>query len=156
MQDGSSSTSATASNATSTNPISQAFSSLDTNSDGTLSQSELETAIENAGGTASEADAVYSALGGTSTNGISESSFAKAAQAGGPPPPPDGGTGGHYHHHYGDNSSSSQSASNEAAQIFSSLGISQNGSISEGELASALDAMSSTGSSATTTTSANN
>jgi Ca2+-binding EF-hand superfamily protein len=100
MQDGMSSSTAATSN--SSNPIGQVFASIDTNGDGSISQSELETAIENAGGTASEADGVYAALGGTST-----------------------------------------STSDEAAQIFSSLGVSQNGSISESQLASALGGISS-------------
>jgi len=144
----------------STNPISQAFSSLDTDGDGTISQSELETAIENAGGTAADADTVFSALGGTSTSGISESAFTQAAQAGAPPPPPDGGPGGpggakgHHHHHH--NGQASGSASDEAAQIFSSLQTNQDGTVSDDVLASALGLTTSTDTSSSTTTSSSN
>ena len=142
------------------NPISQAFSSLDTDGDGTISQSELESAIENAGGTAQDADTVFSALGGTSSSGISESAFTQAAQAGGPPPPPDGGPGGsggtkgHHHHHH--NSQASGTASDEAAQILSSLQTNQDGTVSDDTLASALGLTTSTDTSSSTATSSSN
>jgi Ca2+-binding EF-hand superfamily protein len=130
---------ASGSSTTGSDPIAQAFSALDTDGDGSISQSELETGIENAGGTSDEADAIFSALGGTSTSGISESSFASAAQAGAPPPPGGpggpGGAHGHHHHHHG---SGSSSASDDASQIFSAIDSNDDGSISEDELASAL------------------
>jgi Ca2+-binding EF-hand superfamily protein len=124
-------------------PVSQAFSSLDTDGDGSISQSELETAITNAGGTAGEADTVYSALGGTSDSGISQASFASAAQAGAPNGPPPGGPppGGHHHHHH------SGSASSSASSIFNALDTNQDGSVSADELSSALGTTSTSGSS---------
>jgi Ca2+-binding EF-hand superfamily protein len=122
-------------------PFQQAFASIDTDGDDSISQSELETAVENAGGTASQADTLYTALGGTDSSGISESQFASDAQAGGPPPggPPPGGPGGasgHHHHHHG--GSSSTDASDEASQLMRALDTNGDGTISESELSTAL------------------
>ena len=132
-----SATSSTDASGTGNDPIAQAFSALDTNGDGSISQSELETGIENVGGTSDEADAIFSALGGSSSTGISESGFASAAQAGAPPGGPGGpgGAHGHHHHHHGGGSSS---AANDSSQIFSAIDSNDDGSISEDELASAL------------------
>ena len=137
------------SSAASSDPFAQAFSKIDTDGDGAISQSELETAVQNAGGTADEADTVYSALGGSSSTGISEDSFAQAAQAGGPPPggPPPGGAHGHHHHH---GSGASASASDTAAQAFSSLDTNQDGSVSPDELAAAFGSSTTSGASAAT------
>jgi Ca2+-binding EF-hand superfamily protein len=137
------------SSSTQSDPFSQAFSSLDTDSDGTISQSELESAIQNAGGTADEADTVFSALGGTDTSGISEDTFKQAALAGGPPPggphggpnggpppgPPPGG-----------------SVSDAASGIFATLDSNQDGSVSTDELNSALSANSGTSSGSSSST----
>jgi Ca2+-binding EF-hand superfamily protein len=112
-------------------PIAQAFSGLDTNGDGTISQSELESAIENAGGTADQADTVFSALGGTSSSGISQDAFKQAAMAGRPE--------GHHGHHHGDHGGPPpDAASASASGIFSSIDSNQDGSISSNELSTAL------------------
>jgi Ca2+-binding EF-hand superfamily protein len=115
-------------------PLQQAFSSIDTNGDGAISQSELETTIQNAGGTASQADSVYSALGGSDSAGISESQFASAAQAGGPPPggPPPGGAHGHHRH------GSSDSLSDASTKVFNALDANKDGTVSADELAAGL------------------
>jgi len=72
-----------------TNPASQLasdlFSSIDTDGDGVISKSELETAVTNAGGSTDEADAFYAKLDPDNTGSVSESAFAQALQ---PPPPP--------------------------------------------------------------------
>jgi Ca2+-binding EF-hand superfamily protein len=132
-------------------PLSQAFTSLDTNGDGTLSQSELETAIQNAGGTADEADTVFSALGGTASSGITEGSFAQAAQQAGPPPGGPGGPQG-AHHHHGHHHAQSQDASASADSIFSAMDTNGDGSVSTDELTAALQGT--TGSSGTASGSA--
>ena len=70
----SSATSGLASNASTANdPVQQAFSSIDTDGDGTISQTELESFIQNQGGTAAQADALYQGLGGSDGSGISQS-----------------------------------------------------------------------------------
>jgi hypothetical protein len=43
------------------NPLQQAFSQMDSDGDGSISKSELETVVKNAGGTANEADTIYAA-----------------------------------------------------------------------------------------------
>lgn len=117
------------------NPLSQTFTSIDTDGDGSISQSELEAAIEGAGGTADEADSVYSALGGTSTAGISESTFDDAAKAAAPQGGP-GGAQGHHHHH-GGGGGGTESASDQTQQVFSPLDTNQDGVVSEDELLAA-------------------
>jgi Ca2+-binding EF-hand superfamily protein len=127
-----------------TDPISQAFSSLDADGDGNLSQSEMEKAITNAGGTTQQADAVYSALGGTSDTGISKTAFTDAAK-GGMPPPPMGGPGGQ---------GGPKSASDITNDIFSSLQTNQDGAVSDNAFASALSSASGGSSSTDSTSSA--
>lgn len=73
-----------------TDPVSKLFTAMDSDSDGSVTKSELESYIQNAGGTADEADNLYSQLT-TSDSGISQSDLASAA----PPAPPPGGHGGH-------------------------------------------------------------
>ena len=121
-----------------TDPFQKAFSSMDANGDGTISQSELESVVTSAGGTAAQADTVYTALGSSSSTGISESQLASAAQAGGPPPggPPPGGPGGAHRHHHGDSSSSSEA--DQASQIFSALDTNGDGTVSASELSASL------------------
>ena len=83
--------SSSASSSTSANPIASLFSSMDTDGNGTVSQSEFESYIENLGGTSSEADALYSQLDQGSTSGLTEQQLAQdATQYGAPmaPPPP--------------------------------------------------------------------
>ena len=84
--------SSSTSSSTSANPIASLFSSMDTDGNGTVSQSEFESYIENLGGTSNEADALYSQLDQGSTSGLTEQQLAQdATQYGppmGPPPPP--------------------------------------------------------------------
>jgi Ca2+-binding EF-hand superfamily protein len=82
---------------TTANPIASFFSSLDTDGNGSISQSEFESFIENLGGTQSQADTLYSQLtqnssnssnSSSSTNGLTEQQLAQDAFGYGPPPPP--------------------------------------------------------------------
>jgi len=76
------------------NPISSFFSSLDTDGNGSISESEFERFIENLGGTQSQADTLYSQLtqnssdSSSSTSGLTEQQLAQDAFGYGPPPPP--------------------------------------------------------------------
>jgi hypothetical protein len=67
---------------------------MDTNDDGSVSQSEMESYVEGVGGTQGQADALYSALNQSGTSGLTQSDFAAAA-----PSSPPQGMGGHRHHH---------------------------------------------------------
>lgn len=133
---GSDPSSSTASDQSGTDPISQAFSSMDADGDGTLSQSEMETAITDAGGTAEQADAVYSALGGTSDTGISESAFTEAAMDGMPPPPPGGMPGSMSTE---DTSSSDDDDDDTSSDSTSAIDTNGDGAISQSELTEYLE-----------------
>ena len=74
---------------TTANPISSFFSSLDTDGNGSISQSEFENFIEKLGGTQNEADTLFSQLTqNNNANGLSEQQLAQDAFGYGPPPPP--------------------------------------------------------------------
>lgn len=73
---------------TASDAVGNLFSSMDADSDGSVSQSELESYLGSVGGTTDQADTLYSLLAGDS-EGISESEMSSAA----PPPPPPGGGG---------------------------------------------------------------
>ena len=53
------------------------FSKIDANGDGTVSQSELETAVTKAGGTTKSADALYAALDPNNSGSVSKQQFAQ-------------------------------------------------------------------------------
>ncbi|HLH98284.1 MAG TPA: EF-hand domain-containing protein [Xanthobacteraceae bacterium] len=64
------------------------FSSVDTNGDGNITQTELEQAVTAAGGTTAGADALYAQLDPSGTGSVSEQQFVSALQA----PAPGGNT----------------------------------------------------------------
>ncbi|HZZ80365.1 MAG TPA: EF-hand domain-containing protein [Gemmataceae bacterium] len=123
MSDGSSSTATTTSSGSS--PLDQVFSAMDTNGDGTVSQSEMETYLEQQGATQGQADAMYASLDQSGSNGISESQMQSALQQGGQVH-----HGGGHHHHHGVSGSSSGSAADALEQAMDSNG---NGSVDETE-----------------------
>ena len=53
------------------------FNKIDTNSDGSITQSELEKAVTSAGGTSQSADALYALLDPNNTGSVSEQQFAQ-------------------------------------------------------------------------------
>lgn len=87
------STTATASTSTMVNPLSQLFSAMDSDGDGSVSESEMESYIETQGGTQNQADALYAQLDQNGSNGISRQQLAD-------PVPASGAGGGHRHHHH--------------------------------------------------------
>lgn len=123
MSDGSSSTATTSSGSS---PLDQVFSAMDTNGDGTVSQSEMETYLEQQGATQGQADAMYASLDQSGSNGISESQMQSALQQGGQV---HHGGGGHHHHH-GVSGSSSGGAADALEQAMDSNG---DGSVDETE-----------------------
>jgi Ca2+-binding EF-hand superfamily protein len=68
------------------------FSQIDGNGDGAISQSELEQAVTNAGGTKAGADALYAKLDPNGTGSVSEQQFAQSLNQAMPH---------HHHHHHG-------------------------------------------------------
>src|SRR6202012_4944532 len=98
QQSGSDTSSSGDSSSSSSDAVQSLFTAMDSDGDGTVSQSELEGYIEQQGGTQSEADSLYSMLDPSgSSSGISESTLAGDAPqgppSGGPPPggmPPGG------------------------------------------------------------------
>ena len=97
----------------SSDPVQQLFSAMDSDGDGEVSQSEMESYVEKQGGTQEQADSLFGALTQTNpANGISESRMASAvsqAQRAGRAP------GDHHHHH------ESGGANNQADALASSL-----------------------------------
>jgi Ca2+-binding EF-hand superfamily protein len=137
MQQSTSSTSATdsddstsATGTTGDNPMSKLFSAMDSDSDGSVTQSELESYITNAGGTTDEADQLYSQLASNSDSGITESDLANAA----PPPRPHGG-------HGPDGPPPSDKTSDSAgSDLVSALDTDGDGTVSQDELSTYLTA----------------
>jgi Ca2+-binding EF-hand superfamily protein len=68
------------------------FAQIDSNGDGTISQSELEQAVTKAGGTKEAADALYAKLDPNGTGSVSEQQLAQSLF---------GALPHHHHHHHG-------------------------------------------------------
>ncbi len=78
------------------------FSQIDSNGDGSISQSELEQAVTTAGGTKAAADALYAKLDPNGTGSVSEQQFAQSlAQAGLSQAGLSQSMPHHHHHHHG-------------------------------------------------------
>lgn len=93
--------SASTSIATANDPLSQLMSAMDTDGDGEISQSEMESYVQtNLGGTASQADSLFSALNNGSTGNLTQTQLQSDLQNAGPPGGP-GGARGHHHHQRG-------------------------------------------------------
>lgn len=135
QQSSDSSSQTSSSSSSSSDPVQNLFSAMDSNSDGTVSQSELESYIENEGGTQSEADSLYTQLNQSgSSNGISEKQLASEAPPAPPPgPPPGGGNGGPPGQ---SGATSSTSSSDLGSEIVQALDTSGTGSVSKSEFES--------------------
>lgn len=84
---------------TASTPLNQLFSAIDSNGDGTISESELENFIEKNGGTQSEADQIYGALTQNGANPLTQTQLAQDMQQASPFAM--GAMHGHHHHHHG-------------------------------------------------------
>jgi Ca2+-binding EF-hand superfamily protein len=109
------------------------FTAMDSDGDGTVSQTELEGYIEQQGGTQNEADSLYSMLDPSGGSGISESTLAGDAPQGPPPggPPPGGMSGPHHGGMHG-----AHSASDVANSLLQSMDSDSDGSVSQSEFES--------------------
>jgi Ca2+-binding EF-hand superfamily protein len=96
------------------------FSQIDSNGDGSITQSELEQAVTKAGGTKEAADALYAKLDPKGTGSVSEQQFSQSLSQAMP----------HHHHHHHDadatasasDGSSPGSASDALTSLFNADG----------------------------------
>lgn len=134
------------------------FNGMDSDGNGAVSQSELESYVTAKGGTANEADGLYTMLtnSGDSSSGISKDDLMSQM-----PPPPSGPPPGHMQSASGANGlaahldinsdgqiskdefadfiSANGGTSDEAQADFSALGSSQNGTVSTSDFAKLVD-----------------
>ena len=125
----SSSSASTLSASSAQDPVQSLFSAMDSDGDGTVSQSEMEGFIQKKGGTQSEADTLYGMLTKDGSTELTETQLASQA----PPPPggPEGVGGGHHrgHHHQ-------VSSSDGADALMQALDTDSNGAVDQNELTS--------------------
>ena len=116
----------------SADPVQNLFNAMDTDGDGSVSQSEMESYLENAGATQGQADALYTSLNPNgSSAGVTESEMASAA--------PTQGAMGHHHHHHHAGGAGGASGS-PADTLMSLLDGNQDGSVSQDEFSSVVTA----------------
>jgi Ca2+-binding EF-hand superfamily protein len=78
-------------------PLKQLMSAMDSDDDGTVSQTEMENYIQKQGGTAAQGDALFSALNQGGTGNLTQATLASDLQQAQAQP---AGGGGHHHHHH--------------------------------------------------------
>lgn len=86
------------------------FSKLDTDGDGTISQSEFETAATNAGASKDVADAVFAKIDANGDGSVSQSELTKADHG-----------GGHHHHHHVEGGGGAQGSGGSGQSALDSL-----------------------------------
>lgn len=118
----------------SSDSVQSLFSAMVSDASGAVSQNELESYIEQQGGTQKQADTLYSMLASSSKDGITESDLASNAPQGPPPGPPPGMTGlppmGQ------DGTSSSGFANDVGSALLKALDTNGDGSVSKSEFES--------------------
>lgn len=117
----------------SSDAVQSLFTAMDSDGDGSVSQSELEGYIEQQGGTQNQADQLYSMLDASGDSGISESTLQSDAPQGPPPggPPPGGMGGGHHLGMHG-----AHSASEAGSTLLQTMDSDSDGGVSQGEFES--------------------
>lgn len=110
--------------------VQQLFSAMDSDGDGEVSQSEMESYIEKQGGTQAQADKLFSALDqtnatGNASTGISESQMASAVSQA------QQAHGSHRHHHK--SGGTNDQADNVANTLLQAMDSDDDGSVSEDE-----------------------
>lgn len=132
MQEQSQQSGAQTAPASSANPMQNLFNAMDSDGDGKVSQTEMESYLQANGGTQAEADSLYAVLQGagtssttgsssssTSSTGLTESQFASAAGS---------VHGRHHHHHHG-----GANGGGAISSLMSLLDSNQDGSVSQSE-----------------------
>jgi Ca2+-binding EF-hand superfamily protein len=125
----------------SSDPVQKLFSAMDSDGDGTVSQSEMESYIEKQGGTQGQADSLFSAIDQTNSatggsSGVSESQLASAVSQA---QQVQQAHGGHHHHHHKSEATTGQ-ANNTASALLRALDGNDDGSVSEDEFSSFITA----------------
>jgi Ca2+-binding EF-hand superfamily protein len=132
---------------TAISPLSQLISAITTNDDGSISQSEMESYIQNLGGTSSEADALYAGLNQGNSGNLTQaqlSSDLQQAQLGNNPQQAQQAGGHHHHHDHG--VPSADAVANDFVQAADSNG---DGSVSQSEFTNFVTGLGGTTSEAT-------
>jgi Ca2+-binding EF-hand superfamily protein len=125
---------AAGSGSTTGKPVHALFSAMDSNGDGTVTQSEMESYIQQQGGTQSQADKLFTAVTQNGSSGISEDQLASDVAQ---------GQKAHHHHHHHQaaeappSSSGDTSSTDLASQIFGGLDSNKDGTLSAAELTAA-------------------
>jgi Ca2+-binding EF-hand superfamily protein len=119
-------------------PVHALFSAMDSNGDGIVTEAEMETYIQQQGGTQSQADKLFATLTQNGSSGISENQLASDVAQ--------GQKAHHRHHHHHDaadtppsssGGTSSTDLASQASQIFGGFDSNQDGTLSAAELTSA-------------------
>lgn len=123
-------TSSTSSNATtsSQNGLSSLISAMDTDGDGTVSQSEMEKYIQGLGGTQAQADSLFTALNQGGTGNLTQAQLASDLQNAGPMQGPHGH---HHHHHHGEGQQAT--AGDVASKLMQAMDANGDSAISQSE-----------------------
>lgn len=108
--------------------LSKLMSAVDTDGDGSISQSEMESFIEGKGGTQAQADALFSGLNQSNTGNLTQAQLASDLQNA---TPLQGRHGHHHHHHHGDGAQAS--AGDVASQLMKAMDSNNDGSLSQSE-----------------------
>ncbi|MBS0275156.1 MAG: hypothetical protein JSR55_12355 [Proteobacteria bacterium] len=133
------STTSQSASGSSSDPVQQLFSAMDSDGDGEVSQSEMEAYIEKQGGTQAQADSLFSALTQTDssgTSGISESQMASAVSQA---QQTREAHGGHRHHHHKSGGANDQ-ADNVANTLLQAMDSNDDASVSENEFSNFITA----------------
>lgn len=132
MQGDPSQTAASGTQAGTSSPLTNLVSAIDTNGDGTISQSELESYITSNGGTQAEADALYAGLGGNGSSGLTETQLASDLQ--------NAGAGAVHHGHHGHHHQAA-SADEVGSQLVQAMDTNGDGTVDQSEFESFVTAL---------------
>lgn len=117
----------------SSDPVQKLFSVMDTDGDGDVSQSEMESYIEKQGGMQGQADSLFSAINQTNSatsgsSGVSESQMANAVSQA---QQSQQARGSHHDHHHHKNTGTSDQTDNTASALLQALDGNDDGSASD-------------------------
>lgn len=117
---------ASISTASASDPLSQLMSAMDTDGDGTVSETEMESYIQNQGGTKDQADTLFTALNQGNTGNLTQATLSNDLQQAQAAPPP----GGHHHHHH------MPSADQVGSDLLDAMDTNGDGSVDQSEFSS--------------------
>jgi len=106
-------------------PLQQLISAMDSDGDGTISQSEMESYIEKQGGTAAQGDALFAGLNQGGAGNLTQNTLASDLQQ----TQVAGAARGHHHHHH----HAAPSADQVGNDLVSAMDSSGNGSVDQSE-----------------------